>query len=367
MTESTKIGIVGCGAISEAYFNVVPAWEVIDIVACADMIPERAQTRATQFGVRACSVDELLADGDIDVVLNLTIPAAHYDIAHAALEAGKCAYSEKPLAVDRADGLALVNLARERGLLLGNAPDTFLGAGIQTCRKIIDDGLIGEPVAATAFMMGHGHESWHPDPEFYYKAGGGPMFDMGPYYLTALVNLIGPVRAVTGSTSITFPERTVTSEAQRGQIIQVDVATHVCGIMEFANGALGTITTSFDVWGGMNLPRIEVYGTAGSLSVPDPNSFGGSVHLREGKGEWREMPLTHANHENSRGIGVADMACALRSGRPHRANGDLAFHVLDLMHAFHDAADSRAHVELQSSCDRPAAIPPGLPAATLDP
>ena len=366
MTD-TKIGIVGCGAISEAYLRIAPGLEGVEVVACADLIPARARSRADQFGVAALSVDELLADDDIEIVVNLTIPAAHGPVARSALEAGKCTYSEKPLAVERADGQALVTLASERSLLVGGAPDTFLGAGNQTCRKLIDDGAIGEPVAATAFMMGHGHESWHPDPEFYYKAGGGPMFDMGPYYLTALVNLIGPVRSVTGSTSITFPERTITSEPKSGQTIHVDVPTHVAGIMEFVNGATGTITTSFDVWGGMNLPFIEIYGTEGSLSVPNPNSFGGPVHLRQGRGEWREMPLTHANDENSRALGVADMACALRSGRPHRASGDLAFHVLDLMHAFHDAAASRSHVDLQSTCERPAALPTGLHALSLDP
>ena len=366
--DSVKVGIVGCGNISNTYLRIGPEWEAIDIVACADLVAERAVDRAREYGLsRACGVEELIADDDIDIVLNLTIPHAHFDVARAALAAGKAAYNEKPLCIARAEGRALLDLASERGLRLGGAPDTFLGAGLQTCRKLIDDGVIGEPVAATAFMMGRGHERWHPDPEFFYKSGGGPMFDMGPYYLTALIALLGPVKRVTGTTATTFAERTVGSEPKRGEIIAVEVPTHVAGIMEFANGAVGTITTSFDVWGGMELPRIGVYGTEGSLSVPNPNGFGGPVHVRERDGEWREMALTHAHEEQSRSIGVADLACALRSGRPHRASGELAFHVLDIMHAFHDASERGAHVDLGSTCERPAALPAGLPQWQLDP
>ena len=249
---------------------------------------------------------------------------------------------------------------------MGCAPDTFLGAGHQTCRKLIDDGAIGEPVAAAAFMACHGHESWHPDPEFYYKPGGGPMFDMGPYYLTALVNLLGPVRRVTGSARITFPERLITSEPKSGTKITVDVPTHVAGVLDFANGAVATIITSFDVW-AHNLPRIDVYGSEGSLSVPDPNGFGGPVRIRRsGDSEWTEVPHTHGCAENGRGIGVADMACALRSGRPHRTSGQLAYHVLDVMHAVHDASREGTHIELESTCDRPTPVPTGLAEGTLD-
>ena len=361
-----KVGIVGCGAISGAYLKVSQLFPILDVVACADLDMDRARARAEEFGVpRACSVEELLADPEIRIVVNLTIPKAHAEVALAALEAGKCAYNEKPLAVSRQDARDMLELARARGLLLGGAPDTFLGGGHQTCRKLIDDGWIGEPVAAAAFMMGHGHESWHPDPEFYYQAGGGPMFDMGPYYLTALVNMIGPVQRVTGCTRITFPERTITSEPKRGQKIQVEVPTHIAGIMEFDNGAIGTIVTSFDVWGGQ-LPCIEVYGTEGSLSVPDPNGFGGVVKIKRQGGQWQEAPLSHGYLENSRSIGLADMATALQTGRPHRASAELAFHVLDLMHTFHDAADRGAHVKLDSTCERPAPLPVGLREGEVD-
>lgn len=367
--QRVKIGVVGCGQISGAYFRRFPQFDMLECVACADLDMERARASAEEFGLqKACAVDELLADPDIRIVVNLTIPQAHHAVAMAALEAGKCVHGEKPLTVSREEGRDLLAAAEAKGLLVGSAPDTFLGGGIQTCRKLIDDGWIGTPVAATAFMLGHGHESWHPDPEFYYQAGGGPMFDMGPYYLTALVNLLGPVKRVTGSARISFPERTITSEKKRGKKIEVEVPTHVAGIMDFAGGAVGTIVTSFDVW-GHTLPFIEVHGSLASLSVPNPNSFGGPVRIRAGhdpEGAWRDVPLTHVYTDNWRGIGVADMARALLSGRQHRANGALAYHVLEMMHAFHDASAAGVHVNLESTCRRPDALPVGLHEGTLD-
>jgi predicted dehydrogenase len=365
--EKTRIGIVGCGKICSIYFKTCQAFENLDVAACADLVPERARAKAAEFGVpKACSVEELLADPDIRIVVNLTIPNAHYAVAAAAIKAGKSVHNEKPLTITREEGRKLLAAARRKGLRVGCAPDTFLGAGLQTCRRLIDEGRIGQPIGAAAFMLCHGHESWHPDPEFYYKVGGGPMFDMGPYYLTALVSLMGPVRRVAGMNRITFPERTITSLPKAGTRIKVDVPTHVVGLMEFAGGAIGTLTTSFDVW-AHELPRIEIYGTEGTMSVPDPNGFGGPVRLRRaGEKEWTEAPLTHGYAENSRGIGVADMAYALRSGRPHRASGDLAYHVLDIMHAFHDAAAARKHVTLRSKCERPAPLPVGLKEGTLD-
>ncbi len=367
--ETTRIGIIGCGTISGAYLSIAKEWHILEVDAVADLVPDRARERAEEFEVRrVMTVDALLADDDLDIVVNLTIPNAHYEVALAALEAGKAVYNEKPLTIDRDEGAALVAKASSSGCLLGGAPDTFLGGGIQTCRKLIDDGWIGEPVAASAFMMGHGHESWHPDPAFYYKLGGGPMFDMGPYYLTALVNLLGPVTRVTGMARTTFPQRTITSEPKYGEIIDVEVPTHVAGVMEFASGAVGTITTSFDVWGG-RLPFIEIYGTEGSLAVPNPNTFGGPVLIKGGSrgGDWQEVPLSHPNQDNSRSIGVADMAYAQRSGRAHRANGELTYHVLDLMHAFHDAQQATGFVEITSTCQRPAALPVGLLPGHLDP
>jgi predicted dehydrogenase len=365
--ERKKIGIVGCGNISDIYCEANNKFDILDIVACADLDIARAQAKAEQHNIsRACSTTELLADPDIEIVVNLTIPQAHAEVALAAVEAGKSVYNEKPLTISREDGIKLLEMAGEKGVRVGGAPDTFLGGGLQTCRKLIDDGEIGEPVAATAFMTCHGHESWHPDPEFYYKIGGGPMFDMGPYYLTALVSMLGPVKRVTGSARITFPERTITSQPKSGQKITVDVPTHVVGVLDFTGGAVATLITSFDVWFA-ELPRIEIYGTKGSLSVPDPNTFGGPVRIRQAGDEaWREVPLAYDYAENSRGLGVADMAHALRSGRAHRANGEMAFHVLDLMHAIHEASDQGRHINLESSCQRPAPFPLNLPPRLLD-
>ena len=272
MTSKIKIGIVGCGNISPVYFQASKTLEVIDLVGCADLDVGRAQKRAEEYGVQAFTVDQMLQHPDIKIIVNLTIPNAHGEVGLQALRAGKSVYNEKPLALSREQGREMLNLAKAKSLRVGGAPDTFLGGGIQTCRKLIDDGVIGEPIAATAFMMGHGHESWHPDPEFYYQPGGGPMFDMGPYYLTALVYLMGSVKRVTGSTRSTFPERTITSQPKHGQKITVRVPTHIAGVMDFSNGAIGTIITSFDVW-GHSLPPIEIHGTLGSLSVPDPNTL----------------------------------------------------------------------------------------------
>ncbi|MHC4592788.1 MAG: Gfo/Idh/MocA family protein [Planctomycetota bacterium] len=364
-----KVGVVGCGDISGIYLkNMTQVFSVLDPVACSDLLMDRAEAAAQEFGLqKACTTEELLADSDIDIVVNLTPPLAHAEVALAAVEAGKSIYNEKPLAVTRDDGRRLLEAAAAQGVLVGGAPDTFMGAGLQTCRKLVDDGVIGEPVAAVAFMTCHGHEGWHPSPEFFYQLGGGPMFDMGPYYLTTLVSLIGPVRRVTGATSISFPERTIGSQPKCGQTIQVEVPTHVAGILEFECGAVGTIVTSFDVWAAQ-LPRIEVYGTEGSLSVPDPNGFGGPVRVwRPASEGWQEVDLTHGYAENSRGIGVADMACGLRSGRPRRASGELVFHVLDIMQALHEAPDTGRHVELESTCDRPTPLPQGLPEGELDP
>ena len=366
--EPVKVGIVGCGFISGIYLENSKIFNSFDVVALADLIQERSEGRAKEYGIpKVCSTKELMGDPDIEIVLNLTTPDAHYRVAKQAVEAGKSVYNEKPLAIELKEGKELVEKAKEMGVLVGGAPDTFLGGGIQTCRKLIDDGWIGEPIAVNSFLTNHGHESWHPDPEFYYKKGGGPMFDMGPYYLTALVNLMGPIKQVKASTRVTFEERTITSEPKFGNKIKVDVPTHIVGIVDFHNNATGSILTSFDVWGAQ-LPRIEIYGTLGSLSVPDPNTFGGPVkiYLPEYK-EWREVPISHGYTFNSRGLGVADMANALRSKRPHRANGDLAYHVLEVMHAFHTASDVEKTVKIDSAVEKPAPLPLGLIKGYLDP
>jgi len=360
MTTPMKIGIVGCGNISNIYLEAGKKFDVLDIVAVADLDLARAQAKAEEHGIpKAVYVDELLADPEIQIVVNLTVPGAHYDVCKATLESGKHTYVEKPLSLTRAQGRDLLETAAAKGLRVGGAPDTFMGAALQTCRKLIDDGAIGQPVAATAFMLGRGVETWHPNPEFFFKTGGGPMFDMGPYYLTALISLLGPLKRVTGSAQMSFPERLITSQPLSGQTIIVETPTHIAGVMDFASGAVGTIITSFDVW-AHNLPPIEVHGSEGSLSVPDPNMFDGTVKLyRDGK--WEEVSLTHGYAENSRGIGVADMAYAIQEGRPHRASGELTFHVLDAMHGFLDASQSGKHYLMESAGVRPEALPEKWP------
>ncbi|MFB9275658.1 Gfo/Idh/MocA family protein [Cohnella cellulosilytica] len=365
--EKIKVGIIGTGNISGIYFQNGKRFDSMEVVACADLDVERAKARAEEFGVRGCSVEELLADPDIQMVINLTIPLAHASVCLQALEAGKHVYVEKPLAATREEGQKVLELAARKGLLVGSAPDTFLGGGIQTAIKMIRDGWIGEPIGATAFMTSGGHESWHPAPEFYYQKGGGPMFDMGPYYLTALIAMLGPISRVTGSARISYPERTITSQPKFGQKVKVEVPTHVAGIMDFAAGPIGTLLTSFDTKGASTLPRIEVYGSGGTLLVPDPNGFGGTVSVwRAGAKQWSELPHTHGKVENARGVGAADMARAIQTGRKHRASGELAFHVLEAMHGFHDASEQGAHYVMKSTCDTPAPLPLGLADFELD-
>lgn len=359
-TRKTNIGVIGTGQISSIYLEAASKFDILNFVACSDIDMDRARAQAEKYHLpKACTTEELLADPDIDIVLNLTIPNVHAEVALAALEAGKSTYSEKPLGVNRKQGKAVIDAGHAKNLRVGCAPDTFLGAGIQTCIKLINDGAIGTPVAATAFMMSHGPESWHANPEFFYKIGGGPMFDMGPYYLTALVSMLGPVKRVSGLTRITFPERLITSQPKHGTKITVETPTHVTGLLDFASGAIGTIVTSFDVW-GHRMPCFEIYGTEGSLSVPDPNTFGGPVELhRAGVRSWTPVELTHGWDKNSRGIGLADMAHAMHTGRQHRANGDMAYHVLDIMEAIHDSSREGQHIELTSTCERPAPLNAG--------
>lgn len=349
-----QVGLIGCGYISEIYLKNAPRFADFEVVACADVMPERAQARADQFDIpRVLTVDGLLNDPGVDVVLNLTTPNAHAAIAQPALERGKGVYNEKPLAIKLTDGARLVDTARERGLRLGSAPDTFLGAGHQTCRRAIDEGLIGEPVAATAFMLNHGPERWHPAPDFYYQEGAGPLFDMAPYYLTALIALLGPIRRVTGSARASQPERLIESQPRAGERITVEVPTHYAAVLDFASGPIGTLVTSFDVWGS-EAPRVEVYGTEGSLSVPDPNFFDGPVRVRRAReDEWRELPIDLPFTDNSRGLGLADLAHGLRTGTPHRASGDLAYHVLEVMHAVERASTEERHVTIESAPPRP--------------
>ncbi len=356
-TTVTNIGIIGCGSISNAYFNACKKFPFMKVTSCADLFPAAAEAKAKEHGCVAVTVEQLLADPTIGIVINLTIPKAHAETDLRILNSGKHAFSEKPFALTRAEGEAVVALAKQKGLRVGCAPDTVLGAAVQTSRKLIDDGEIGAPVGFQANMICGGHETWHPSPEFYYEKGGGPMFDMGPYYLHALITLLGPVKRVTGITRTTFPTRTITSQPKNGKVVPVEIPTHIVSLLEFHNGAIGQLTTSFDVKHGANAPAIEIFGTTGSLSVPDPNGTGGPVKLKAHRyADWVEIRHTHPYKDGSRGVGVADMAIAIQKGRPHRANDEIAMHALDIMQAIHESSDSGKHVLLTSSCARPAAM-----------
>ena len=360
MEKKVKVGVIGCGDISGAYFNASQIFSNIEIVACADIRMEAARSKAAEYDLKAMTVDELLADKQIQIVLNLTTPQAHTEINLKALNAGKHVHCEKPLAVEKNDGKKVLALAKEKGMLVGCAPDTFLGGGHQTCRKLIDDGIIGKPVAGTAFMMLHGHESWHPNPGFYYLKGGGPMLDMGPYYITALINMLGPVRRVSASTSMAFKERIATSEKRYGERLPVETPTHIAGTIDFQSGAVITIVTSFDVWYHSN-HFIEIHGTEGSLQVPDPNYFDGPVKICRADNEsWEEVPLSHGYTDNMRSIGVADMARAIQQKTINRCNGNMAYHVLEVMHAFLKSSESGKHIMIESSCERPDILPLNL-------
>lgn len=365
MLEPVRVGLIGCGVISNAYIRVSKRFPILNFVACADIVPAAAQRTEETYGIAATTVDELLARDDIEVVLNLTIPAAHGEVNLAALESGKHAFCEKPFGLNVDEGAHVLQRARELDLRLGCAPDTFLGGGHQTVRNLIDQGAIGKPLSGTAFMMSHGVETWHPAPEFYYKPGGGPLFDMGPYYITALINSLGPVKRVAAITSRGFAQRTITSKPKAGQIIDVEVDTHTSGVLEFHSGAVVTVVMSFDVWRHSNR-FIEIHGADKSITCPDPNGFGGKVALNGPERTWEEQDLTHANLENSRSIGLADMCVGIRTGRAHRANGDLAFHVLEVMAAFGESDATGEHVELTTKPDRPEALPDGLDDAELD-
>ena len=366
MPRPLHVGIIGCGKISDAYFAGCKNYDVVKIVACADLDPARARAKAAEHGIRGCTVDDLLSDPTLSLVVNLTVPQAHAAVNTSALHAGKHVYTEKPFALDSRDGAAVLALAREKKLLVGCAPDTFLGGGLQTACKAVDDGAIGRPVSALAFMLCRGHESWHPSPQFYYQKGGGPMLDMGPYYITALVSFLGPVTRVCGSAQSAFAERFITSEPLAGTKISVATPTHVTGVMDFAGGVTATIVTSFDTW-AYPLPHLIVFGTEGTLEAPDPNRFDGVVRLRRGSNEsFEELPPTHTV-DRGRGTGIADMAYSiLRRERAHRANGALGQHVLEVMESFEKSSTTGRHVAIASTCERPAPLPSRLAASEID-
>lgn len=362
--KTVKVGLVGVGDISGIYLkNIHETFREIELVGICDLKREKADKAQEQYPNLKIydTMYDIFRDPEIQVVLNLTRPYEHYGVTKAALSAGKHVYSEKPLAATFEEGKELTELAASRGLLLGGAPDTFMGAGIQTCRRLIDDGYIGAPVGCAAFMIGCGHESWHPDPEFYYKHGGGPMMDMGPYYLTALVNLLGGVSQVTGMVKASFPTRTITSKPLYGTVVNVEVPTYVSGMMRFDNGAIGTIFTTFDVQFPREQSRfIEVYGSEGTLFVPDPNEFSGPIRLYRPEDKvLRELPLMYDYRENSRALGLADLCNALLGGRPFRANWTQTLHVLEIMTAFEKSSTLGSTLTIGSKYERGLAMKRG--------
>jgi len=355
MQKRVKIAMVGVGDISGIYLkNIHGTFRELELVGVCDLVREKAERAKEKYGIPKIYADmyEAFNDPEVEIVLNLTRPYEHFDVSYQALLHGKNVYSEKPLGATFEEGRKLVQLAEEKGLYLGGAPDTFLGAGIQTCRKLIDDGYIGTPVGAAAFMICRGHESWHPDPEFYYKFGGGPMMDMGPYYITALINLLGGVSGLTGVTKTSFPQRLITSQPKNGTVVDVDVPTYVTGILNFDCGAVGTIFTTFDVH-YPSQARLEVYGSEGTLFCPDPNTFGGPVKLfRPETGEAREIPLLFDYAENSRALGLADMAKAIRTGRDYRASYRQTQHVLEILTGFEKSSREGKYLPLTTRYER---------------
>jgi predicted dehydrogenase len=375
--EPMRIGIIGCGNISEAYLNGAARSKLVSVLGVADISGDAARLRADQFGVPARDIEDLLADREIELVLNLTIPAAHAPVDLDIIDAGKHVYSEKPLAVTAAEAAAMMRAAAAKGVRVGCAPDTFMGAGHQACRRAIDEGRIGDVLSGAVTVMSHGMEHWHPNPGFFFKRGGGPVHDIGPYYVTQLVNLLGPVARVSAEASIGNATRIVTSEPLNGTVIEVEVPTTVTGVMAFASGAMITLSMSWDVWKHRRLP-IEIYGREGSLLNPDPNFFGGEPMISARDAEWAALPIEahpfHARNRTLRSgmevadyriIGLLDMAVAIRTGRSHRASGEMALHVLEVLDAFERSALEGRHVRIESTCERPAPLGLGEGEAVL--
>jgi predicted dehydrogenase len=369
MRKAVRVAMIGVGSISGIYLkNISEVFRDIELVGVCDLIRSRAEKAREEYKVGKIydRMEEAFADPDVDIILNLTRPYEHYAVTKGALLAGKHVYSEKPLGADWAEGRELFELAAERGLRLGGAPDTFLGAGVQTCRKLIDDGWIGKPIGAAAFMICRGHETWHPDPEFYYKRGGGPMMDMGPYYVTALVNLLGEVSGVTGVTRSAFSRRTITSSEHFGETVEVEVPTYVTGTLQFSSGAVGTIFTTFDVYYPTQA-RLEIYGERGTIIAPDPNTFGGPIQLyRPEEGVAKEIPLLFDYSQNSRALGLADMASALTDGRDARADAQQILHVLEILTAFERSSEAQGYLPISSRYERRAPMQSGRPRGVLE-
>ena len=371
-----RVGLVGCGRISDIYLKNCARFPELEVVACASLDLGESRAKAAQHGIpRACLPEDIFDDPRIDAVLNLTIPAAHAEISLKALEAGKHVYAEKPFVTSMADGKRVLELARTKGLLVGNAPDTFLGGRWQTVRRLIDEGAIGRPTGVFAHVGTHGTERHNPNPDFYYAEGGGPLLDLGPYYLTAMVFLHGPIARVAGLSRRTFDRRQIENGPRNGEWMPVEVDTHVISLLEFESGVIGDMTMSFDVWDS-EAPRFEIYGETGTICIPDPdpvhgaNIFGGEIWLRTretarwthqprplGRENWTLVESQHGFEDDCRGLGLLDLAYAAQSGRAPRASGALAFHVFEVMDAIQRAPKLGSYQTIQSRADRPTPLP----------
>ncbi len=367
MAKKLGVGVIGCGNISAAYFRLAPLFRGIEMRACADISAEAAKARAAEFGLRAETVDGLLAAGDIDIIVNLTVPAAHYEVSRQILDAGKHVYSEKPFVLSVAEGLDLKKRAEKKGLRVGSAPDTFLGGAHQLARAIVDSGKLGRITSGTCHVMNHGMEHWHPNPDFFFQKGGGPILDLGPYYLANLIQLIGPVKQVAALATIPFKERTITSKPRYGQKVPVDTPTTIHALLEFANGAAVSLNASWDVWQHGHAP-MELFGDEGTIYVPDPNFFGGNIRYTQKADPVKKLPkwdhpfaVPNQQHAqgmlaNYRAAGLADMAIAIGEGRPHRCSMELALHAVDVMTGILKSGETGKFVAMKTTCERPEAL-----------
>ena len=367
MANELGVGIIGCGNISTTYFSLSPLFKGLKVLACADINMDAARLRADEYKVKAQTIDELLANDELDVIVNLTIPDAHFPVSKRILEAGKHVYSEKPLVLTLEQGEELRRIAKEKGLAVGCAPDTFLGGAHQLARKFIDDGGVGRITSGSCHVMSPGMEMWHPNPDFFFLPGGGPILDLGPYYIANLINLIGPVKRVGAMTSMASETRTITSQPRTGETIPVKTPTTTQALLEFVSGANITLTASWDVWSHRHA-NMELYGTEGSLYVPDPNFFGGTV---EASGRDKDIkplenwahPFGIANQEspsgsraNYRTAGLADMAASLIDGRDARCSLDRTLHGVDVMTSILKSGAENRFVDLTTTCTQPAAL-----------
>jgi len=369
MARKLGVGIIGCGNISTTYFNFAPLFKGIEVKACADINSAAANAKAKEFGVRALGVDGLLAADDVDIVVNLTVPAVHYDISRQALDAGKHVYSEKPFVLSIKEGLDLKKRAARKKLRIGSAPDTFLGGSHQLVRDLIDTGKLGAITGGTCHVMGRGMEHWHPNPDFFFLPGAGPVLDIGPYYITNLIQLLGPVASVAALSSTPRKERVIANGPRNGEKIPVKTPTTIHALLKFDSGAVVTLGTSWDVWQNGHAP-MELYGEAGTVYVPDPNFFGGTVRYTQGAKEVKKLPAwnhpfgvpnqkhSHGMMANYRTAGLSDMALAIQSGRPHRCSMELALHAVDVMTAILKSGETGKFVAMQTTCERPAALGP---------